>query len=525
MNTDYHGILTRSKAKKLSINKDDFHSLDYNSESDLDYEVESNDEMSCSDTESIDSNGNLKDLIDDEDVENAYPGEFRINISKSDENIFTNLITKYLTEGMEEEEDLDTGCKKLDDIQNYMKKHIKSKDELSYFKSLDKEEQKKIIEIEKNIKSNDQTLIPLRYSIIKSDINLKTKSLALRKVEILNSLDPSSGEFHKTKQWVHGLLNIPFNKYIELPVKRNDPEDKIQNYLTSAQEKLNNSVYGHKQAKTHILQIISQWIVNPESIGNVLAIHGAMGIGKTTLVKEGISKCLNRPYAFISLGGATDSSYLDGHSYTYEGSIPGRIVQILTESKCMNPIIYFDELDKISSTAKGEEITNLLIHMTDASQNSHFQDKYFSGIDIDLSRCLFIFSYNNLEEINPILLDRMYNIKLDSFGVDEKTTIFKQYLIPELYSKFKFDISELIFEDDDIKFIINNYCDDSGIRSLKRCLDTILSKINILKLTNQKLNLEYKIDNLKFPLKISKDIIESLLKKKNNTGIIDTMYT
>ena len=523
MNTDYHGILTRSKAKKLSINKDDFHSLDYNSESDLDYEVESNDEMSCSDTESIDSNGNLKDLIDDEDVENAYPGEFRINISKSDENIFTNLITKYLTEGMEEEEDLDTGCKKLDDIQNYMKKHIKSKDELSYFKSLDKEEQKKIIEIEKNIKSNDQTLIPLRYSIIKSDINLKTKSLALRKVEILNSLDPSSGEFHKTKQWVHGLLNIPFNKYIELPVKRNDPEDKIQNYLTSAQEKLNNSVYGHKQAKTHILQIISQWIVNPESIGNVLAIHGAMGIGKTTLVKEGI--CLNRPYAFISLGGATDSSYLDGHSYTYEGSIPGRIVQILTESKCMNPIIYFDELDKISSTAKGEEITNLLIHMTDASQNSHFQDKYFSGIDIDLSRCLFIFSYNNLEEINPILLDRMYNIKLDSFGVDEKTTIFKQYLIPELYSKFKFDISELIFEDDDIKFIINNYCDDSGIRSLKRCLDTILSKINILKLTNQKLNLEYKIDNLKFPLKISKDIIESLLKKKNNTGIIDTMYT
>ena len=81
----------------------------------------------------------------------------------------------------------------------------------------------------------------------------------------------------------------------------------------------------------------------------------------------------------------------------------------------MNPIIYFDELDKISSTAKGEEITNLLIHMTDSSQNSHFQDKYYSGIDIDLSRCLFIFSYNNLEEINPILLDRMYNIKLDSF--------------------------------------------------------------------------------------------------------------
>jgi hypothetical protein len=91
----------------------------------------------------------------------------------------------------------------------------------------------------------------------------------------------------------------------------------------------------------------------------------------TSLVKEGISKILNRPFAFIALGGATDSSFLEGHSYTYEGSTWGQIVQILIDSKCMNPVIYFDELDKISETPKGEEIAGILTHLTDTTQNSH----------------------------------------------------------------------------------------------------------------------------------------------------------
>ena len=119
---------------------------------------------------------------------------------------------------------------------------------------------------------------------------------------------------------------------------------------------------------------------------------GPMGNGKTTLVKEGIAKMINRPFEFISLGGATDSCYLDGHSYTYEGSIPGKIVDIVKKAKCMNPVIYFDELDKVSETPKGEEIINLLIHLTDFSQNDHFIDKYYNNIPIDLSKALFIFS-------------------------------------------------------------------------------------------------------------------------------------
>ena len=123
-----------------------------------------------------------------------------------------------------------------------------------------------------------------------------------------------------------------------------------------------------------MFQITSLSIQNPKSCGNVLAIQGPMGNGKTTLVKEGISKAIDRPFSFVALGGASDASFFYGHPYTYEGSHWGRIADILMTSKSMNPIIYFDELDKVSSTHKGDEIIHLLTHLTDPSQNNLFQD-------------------------------------------------------------------------------------------------------------------------------------------------------
>ena len=136
-------------------------------------------------------------------------------------------------------------------------------------------------------------------------------------------------------------------------------------------------------------------VTNPEAIGTAIAIKGPPGTGKTTLIKNGISKILGREFAFIALGGATDSSFLEGHSITYEGSTWGKIVDILIQCRSMNPVIYFDELDKISETPKGDEITGILTHLTDVTQNDKFHDKFFSEIDFDLSKCLFIFSYND----------------------------------------------------------------------------------------------------------------------------------
>ena len=111
-------------------------------------------------------------------------------------------------------------------------------------------------------------------------------------------------------------------------------------------------------AKLQIMQLVGQWISNPSATGTAIAIKGPMGTGKTTLIKEGVSKILNREFAFIALGGATDSSFLEGHSYTYEGSLHGKIVDILLQCQTSNPVIYFDELDKISETYKETRLHN-----------------------------------------------------------------------------------------------------------------------------------------------------------------------
>jgi ATP-dependent Lon protease len=269
------------------------------------------------------------------------------------------------------------------------------------------------------------------------------------------------------------------------------------------------------------MQLLGQLITNPSAIGTSVAIHGVPGSGKTTLLKDGVSKILNRPFAFIALGGATDSSFLEGHGYTYEGSTWGKIVQILIESRCMNPVIYFDELDKISDTPKGEEILNILVHLTDTTQNNQFHDKYFSEINFDLSRCLFIFSYNDESKISPILLDRMYKIKTNGYSNKEKIIISKDYLLPKIREQIKFTIQDLHINDDVLYYIIENYTsNEKGVRNIKRCLEIIYSKINLFRLMKPNTNLfanDIKI-KVEFPCHITKDMIDNLLKISNNTN-------
>ena len=236
----------------------------------------------------------------------------------------------------------------------------------------------------------------------------------------------------------------------------------------------------------------------------------------TSLVKEGISKILNREFAFIPLGGATDSSYLEGHSYTYEGSTWGKIVDILIRSKSMNPVIYFDELDKISETPKGEEIIGILTHLTDTTQNSQFHDKYFAEIDFDLSKCLFIFSYNDPLKVNPILLDRMYKIKTTGYQVKDKIVIAKQYLIPKIRYEVNFKEGDITIPDATLNYIIDNYTEkEDGVRNLKRCIEIIYKKLNLYRLVKPGTTL-FEKDNIlvvEFPFTVTNDIVNNLIKK------------
>ena len=391
------------------------------------------------------------------------------------------------------------------------------KDELLYYDSLDNKEKDKIDKIEEKISKLNNIITPLRFRVLKSNIPLHNKAMIINKIEDLFSNKLMGGsEITKYSNWVNSLLKIPFKKYKKLPIDAINSSDKdIGNYLVDVKKTLDTAVYGHTNTKEQIIQIIAQWISNPSSTGNCIGIEGVMGNGKTTLVKNGIAKAIDRPFAFITLGGCSDSSFLEGHNYTYEGSMWGKIADILIQCKCMNPVFYFDELDKVSETPKGEEIINTLIHLTDSSQNSQFTDKYFNGVNLDLSKSLFIFSYNDKSKINPILLDRLICIKTDNFKTEDKIEIAKNYLLKDIFSQLTLDENKYKISDENLEYIIEKHTEEGGVRTLKKHLFSIFSKLNLLKLTKHDENIKYSFDlenNLLEQDEIDKKIIDSLIK-------------
>ena len=410
------------------------------------------------------------------------------------------------------------------------KKYTNSKshlNDMSFFKNLELDKQKELIEEIRKVNDVARIEKPYKIAILESNISPILKNEAIKKINSLQDIDPGSGEYYKINNWVETFMRIPFGKYKELPISIADGVDKCHDFIENAQQILNNAVYGLNDAKMQIMQMVGQLIANPKSIGTAIAIHGPPGSGKTSLVKEGISKILNRPFAFIALGGATDSSFLEGHSYTYEGSTWGKIVQILIESKCMNPVIYFDELDKISETPKGEEIAGILTHLTDTSQNSQFHDKYFSDVDFDLSKCLFIFSYNDESKVNPILKDRMYRIETKGYDKKQKLHISNNYLLPKIVNQLNFKIDDIKITEEAISYIIDNNCDkEPGVRNLKRCLEIIYTKLNLYRLMKPGSNIFQEDMSLKidFPVKVEKDFVDKLIKRKDDNINIRNMY-
>ena len=402
------------------------------------------------------------------------------------------------------------------------KKIIRDKNtmnDFSFYEKLEMEHQKKIIKELREINKITRIEKPYRITLLESQIPVIFKSSAMKKINSLRYMEPGSGEFYKSKNWVDTFMRIPFNKYEGLPISIENGVEKCHEFMENAQKTLDQAVYGLNDAKMQIMQMLGQLLTNPKSIGTAIAIHGPPGTGKTSLVKEGISKILNRPFAFIALGGATDSSFLEGHGYTYEGSTWGKIVQILIDSKCMNPVIYFDELDKISDTPRGEEIAGILTHLTDTTQNSQFHDKYFAEIDFDLSKCLFIFSYNDENKVNSILKDRMYRIKTKGYVSKEKTIIANNYLLPRIREQVKFNSDEILINNEVLGHIVETHCNkEDGVRNLKRCLEIIYTKLNLYRLMKPGSNLfegEMAL-TVSFPFTVTKDIVDKMIKREDD---------
>lgn len=387
--------------------------------------------------------------------------------------------------------------------------------QIDQFKELSDEKQQDMLRALEKRNSKSESGMDLMLKILMLDLPADIKSMILSKYTSLQSLDTSSNEYFKLRAWLEKAVSLPFGTYKEIPARLEDGHEKCSEFMKQAKKCLDEAVYGQEDSKLQIMQFIGTKIANPRGRGLSLLFVGPPGVGKTSLIKNGIAKALGWPFQFISLGGDSDASTYTGHQLVYESSHCGKIVNSLVASKSMSTVLMFDEIDKISQTPKGEEVMNLLIHLTDPVQNGDFEDKYLSGIPIDLSRVMFVFSANDINKIDRILLDRMIVVKLDGYDAKQKAVIAENYLLPEALKEVNL-LEKIAISKEILNTIIQEFAgDEKGVRELKRCIDQVVQKINMLRLYNSP-DLPFHIKEFALPFIVKKDHVKLFLKKKEN---------
>jgi ATP-dependent Lon protease len=341
---------------------------------------------------------------------------------------------------------------------------------------------------------------------------------------IINSDDTIEQIITKQKQMKKNISE-PLGHFIR---EKDDIKKARQNYLGYTQTVLENAIYGHLDSKRQIKREIAKWLSSGSTDGMVLGFHGPPGVGKTTLARYGISKCLvdndgcYRPFSMIQLGGQNDGSSFNGHNYTYIGSKCGELIEMLKKSKCMNPILFFDELDKVSDDNKGKDIISILIHLTDKTQNTEMHDKFFSGINFDFSKCIIIFSYNDRSLINKTLRDRITEIQVDALKTHEKIEIIKTFTLPNLSKNINFNCT---LDDNLIRYIIEKYTYESGVRKLNEKIEEIFSELNLQYIENYSTK-NYVLDEKSIDSILDRHakILRNMIHDTPRPGFVNGMY-
>lgn len=355
--------------------------------------------------------------------------------------------------------------------------------ELDYFYNLPMDEQGIILELEKKVRSVDCKEEPLRFRVLKSaELDNRLKAVVLQKLDSLAELEPGTGEYAKLANHINALTRLPLGRYKQMKININtSTSDRIGAFLANAKALLDDAVYGQQSIKKQFIMTLAKWVANPSSKGLVIGIEGPPGVGKTTLVQQGLCKALALPYVFVPLGGANDASYLDGHSLTYEGSTYGKIAEALMACNYMNPVLCFDELDKVADNYRGTEIFNVLTHLTDYSQNELFQDKYFADTPMDLSRCIMVFTYNDASKIPPVLRDRMVSLTTTTYNAADKLKIVQDYIFPKVLDAHGMRAGDITMDKELFMTLIHRF-DSKGLRDVKRSVECIVSNVNMLRM-------------------------------------------
>lgn len=400
--------------------------------------------------------------------------------------------------------------------------------EVDYDLTLSRYKRRKYAKAERSLEAH-QSPIPLKYRILDAVMPPPLKAKLLRAYRKLCTLQDSPSEFGKLQEWMEAVLRLPLGR-LHVQSHRRSHAAKVA-HLCTVQQTMDRWIHSHAEAKESILHMVSQSLVNPAAIPQIIGIQGPMGNGKTTLVRQGIAQALERPFVQISLGGMRDAAVLRGHSFTYENAKWGLVAQALMDTQCANPVLYFDELDKVSPTAQGSEIISTLIHMTDSSQNTEFLDA-FLGVPLDLSKVVFIFSFNHERLLSPILLDRLYLIRTQPLRASEKVVIASKYLLPTLSQNVGFAPAQVQLSDDGARHLVEMASHgEQGVRELRKALEAVLLRLNTLSLLGdarrkrtrssaiaqvlrsiQCEHAEHLVETLTFPLLLTAALLRKLLK-------------
>lgn len=302
---------------------------------------------------------------------------------------------------------------------------------------------------------------PLRIQVLQSALPERVR------MQIFDALATCTSD--KYLQWVKRALQLPLGR--RAPRR---PAASPAEAVRVAKQQMDAVATGFAEVKLEILKLVCQQAHGAPCAGAYsIGLEGPPGTGKTHFARNAVARALGRPMVTIPLGGATDISYLLGIMYSYEGSKEGRLASGLIEAGCCDPVVYFDEVDKISDTDRGRELAAVLIHLVDPTANSALRDRYFHGVDIDFSKCTFVFSYNDAARVSPILLDRMKTYRVAPPTRTERRAILTDHIVPRVARRLA---TPLTLSDEALDYLAEvSALRDEGMRGAEKDVDDVLA--------------------------------------------------
>ena len=308
-----------------------------------------------------------------------------------------------------------------------------------------------------------EELQEIRQKILEAKMSEEAEQETLKQLGRLERMHPDSSEASILRSYLELIVDLPWNKATE---------DNLD--LKHAKKILDEDHFDLQKIKERCLEYLAVRKLNKSMKGPILCFSGPPGVGKTSLGRS-IAKALGREFLRISLGGVKDEAEIRGHRRTYVGAMPGKIIQGLKQVKSKNPILMLDEIDKLGNDFRGDPASALL-EVLDPEQNNTFRDHYLN-LPFDLSNVMFLATANVLETIPAALRDRMEVIQLSGYTEDEKLKIAKQYLLPKQIKENGISDKHIDVSDDALKYTIENYTREAGLRNLERLIGTLCRKV------------------------------------------------